>query len=343
VVEFSLVAMALIPMMLYSLYFVDLAKARLKTAEIARYAVWEMTSYPLSDYQAKNHDQFFQSAATAVAGEIEARYGEDLRSDTVNGTPGSWPTVDFTLRRVQIANQEARLVPNPEAYNSPGGEVVGSILNGVSGGINSVLGFWGFNTKGQARASVTLQTEVKRAVIPEKAHQDFFQADLLPNTATRQTFTESYTMIVDSWTLFDGEDVYPWGGYSKGGTDSIYYQQLKRVVWMGAANIPILGSIGNLLSKLNTWFGNFVDVNPFQARLASIGSRGVANNANKVPINVDCGEGKNSPGIHSTPIRYTFGAYTDSEYVKTYNKRGNWHMGCPTAQKLPGKCDWPNN
>jgi Flp pilus assembly protein TadG len=339
VVEFAIVATVLVPLMLYSLYFVDLAKARLKTAEIARYAVWEMTSYPLSDYANKNHDGFFNTAAGQVRDDIRTRYSDDLRGDTVNATYKPWVTVDYRLQQVEFVNQEARLVPNPEAYNSPGGEVVSSILNAISGGINDVVGFWGFNKKGQAKVTVRLRTDVRREVVPRQFAQDFYDAEMLPNTASSLTFTDSFTMIVDSWTLLDGDDVYPWGGYSKGGTDSLYYKQLSRVVWLGAANIPILGSIGNLMNKLNSWFGNFVDLNPFQARVASIASKGPANMANDIKVNVDCGETE----MHTTPIRETFGGPTASEYGKTYNKRGSYYMGCPQPEKKPGECGWQNN
>jgi len=336
VVEFAIVATVLVPLMLYSLYFVDLAKVRLKTAEIARYGLWEMTSYPLSNYENKDHDKLFRDASVAVRGDVQQRYADDLRGDTVGMQYKPWVTIDYQLEQLEIANQEARLVPNPEAYNSPGGEIVGTILNTVSGGINDVLGFWGFNKKGQAKVTARLRTNVRREVIPRQFSQEFNSAEMLPNTAASLTFSDSFTMIVDSWTLLDGDDVYPWGGYSEGGTNALYYKQVNRVVWMGAANIPILGSIGNLMNKLNSWFGDFVDLNPFQTRVASITSKGPANKANDIKVNVDCGETE----IHTTPIRETFGGPNASEYGKTYNKRGSWYMGCPQAQKKPNECNW---
>jgi hypothetical protein len=335
--EFALAATLLVPLLLYSMYFVDLAKARLKTAEIARYAVWEMTSYPLSDYAGTNHDAFFNTAATDVADDIAIRYGDDLKADTLNAAHVRYTTADWQLDRIEMTNEEARIIPNPEAYNNPGGDLIADILNTIDGTIGDILGFWGFNTKGQAHVKVKMS--FAGDFMPKRYAQDFFNNELFPDNISTLHLEDEYRMIVDSWTLLDGRDVYVPGGYSKGNTDALYYQQVNRVVWLGANNFPLLGDLTNFMSKLQSVpiLNSIVDLCPQCTRVASIASRGDdPNSANDIVVNVDVGEGKG--GIHTTPMRDKQLSPMQSEYGKTYKKRGDWYMGCPEPQKR--QCDW---
>ena len=48
--EIALVAPILLALIFYSLVFTELVRARFKLQEGARYAAWELTSHPLSDY-----------------------------------------------------------------------------------------------------------------------------------------------------------------------------------------------------------------------------------------------------------------------------------------------------
>jgi len=334
-VEFAIVATVLVPLMMYSMYFVDLAKARLKTAEIARYAVWEMTSFPHSDYNDKNHNRLFEYASGEVAADVEKRYSDDLLADTEDHEKTEYSTAHWRLAQIVLTNQEANFIPNNTPFQQNGGQGISEILGAISGTINKILAFWGFNTKGQAKVDVSL--EVENTFIPKQYAQEFYEADLFPETIKTLTFRESYVMVVDSWTLLDGEDVQVPGGYTKGTRETPYYKQVNRLVWLGANNIPILGDILNFMSRMQDWpvLNSIIDPAPLGTRMVSIASRGDdLNKANDVEVNVDVGQ----KFFHTTPIRDKDLSPMSSEYGKTYNKRGDWYMGCKQSQQL--KCSW---
>lgn len=332
VVEFSIVATILVPLVMYSMFFVDIAKVRLKTQEIARYAAWEMTAYPLSDYDSGTHTNFFNQAAAGVRRDVVDRYSDDLRADTVSGKHVDFMTGDFEFATadITIKNQDTKLLPGGQLQGS-NLEWVGSMLNQVNGGINWLLGSaWKFNTKGQIRVDVAVH--FRQNFIPKVFAQDFYENELAPEGINNLKFEDHLVLVADSWTLLDGQDVYPPGGYHQHGTDATYYKQVNRVLWLGATQIPLLGSILNFFAKIQNWplVRDLVDLAPFAPRMASIASRGSdPNPANDLKVDVDCGETE----IHTTPMRERQLDPRQSEYGKTYVKRGDWYMGCPEAQK----------
>src|SRR5215471_6746543 len=72
--EFALVAPILIALILYSLFFSELVRAKLKLHEVARYAAWEMGSHPLSDYGTARPVAAFERTRSATVRDAEARY-----------------------------------------------------------------------------------------------------------------------------------------------------------------------------------------------------------------------------------------------------------------------------
>ena len=136
-------------------------------------------------------------------------------------------------------------------------------------------------------------------------------------------------MVVDSWTLFDGDDIYPPGGKKSGAKDSDYHKEVNRIAWFGmGSNPPFLGELGSILSGLQ----QFLDVMnidwPFQTRVASIASRGEVKEANTIEVDTDVGQRK----FHTTSIREEWDEMS-SEFAKTYDARGDYYMGNKEAQK----------
>jgi hypothetical protein len=339
VVEFSIVAMLLVPLVLYSMYFTDLAKVRLKTQEIARYAAWEMTSYPLSDYDNSVHDGLFDRAAQNTIRDVLTRYGDDLRADTVGNAHVRFMTGDWELSRIGITNQEANIVPNLQSIGRPNGGLIGELMGNVNGGINWALGKWGFNTQGQVRVDVAVRftaditSGANRGFMSERFAQEFFEKDLFEPGITTLEMTDSLVLLADSWTLYDGENVHLPGGYSAGARDSLFWKQVNRMVWMGFLDsLPGMNTVSGFMQKVQDWpiINAIVDPWPPATRVTSIASRGDdPNDANKTTLNVDCGQST----FHTTPIRDQLGATIKSEYAKTYQKRGEFYMGCPEAGK----------
>jgi len=103
ILEFALVAPILIALILYSLFFSELVRAKLKLQEVARYAAWEMGSHPLSDYGTARPGAAFERAKTATVRDSEMRYGS---LDSLEPAQG-----DFLRRcgdvRVHISRRQA--------------------------------------------------------------------------------------------------------------------------------------------------------------------------------------------------------------------------------------------
>src|SRR5262249_29248886 len=74
ILEFALVAPILIALILYSLFFSELLRARLKLQEVARYAAWEIDSHPLSDYGTARPYAAFERAKSGTERDAETRY-----------------------------------------------------------------------------------------------------------------------------------------------------------------------------------------------------------------------------------------------------------------------------
>lgn len=339
VVEFGIIAMLLVPLLLYSMYFTDLAKVRLKTQEIARYAAWEMTSYPLSDYDGLDHDGFFERAARNTVQDVRTRYGDDLRADTEGHSHVKFMTGDWELSQIRITNQEANIVPSNKSIGKPSGGLIGKLMDKVNGGVNWALNKWGFNTRGQVKVEVAVRFTAditsgsNKGFMPQRFAQEFFEEDLFQSDITTLEMTDSLVLLADSWTLYDGEDVHLPGGYSEGERDSLFWKQVNRMVWMGFLNsLPGLNKINDFMQKVQDWpvVNAIIDPWPPATRVTSIASReDDPNEANKVTLNVDVGQ----KTFHTTPIRDQLGATIKSEYAKTYKKRGEFYMGCPESEK----------
>jgi len=120
--EFAIVVPVVVCLVLFSIYFYELLSVKLKTQEAARYAVWEATSYQLSDYSAQNtrtkNRQLFQTARNAIENETRARY-QDLDSSSVSRIQGAagravdevrnanyFLATEWDLERVRLRNDE---------------------------------------------------------------------------------------------------------------------------------------------------------------------------------------------------------------------------------------------
>ena len=57
-------------LLLFSIYFYEVIQIKLKTQEVARFAAWEFTGYPLHDYDRGRADGF-SDAKSAILGDVE--------------------------------------------------------------------------------------------------------------------------------------------------------------------------------------------------------------------------------------------------------------------------------
>jgi hypothetical protein len=81
-VELAVVLPLLVSLVLFSQFFVELVRAKLKVQEASRYLAWEMTSHLLSDYGGEGenrHALAFERAREQVVGEAQHRFQDRLK------------------------------------------------------------------------------------------------------------------------------------------------------------------------------------------------------------------------------------------------------------------------
>src|SRR5215471_2451219 len=142
--EFALVAPILIALILYSLFFSELLRAKLKLQEVARYAAWAMDSHPLSDYGTARPGAAFERAKTATVRDAETRYAAlDSLEPAHDDFLGRFEDV-----RVQIFQSEISWVDlhSLVVRGATGGLLPAAIFRPLAAGTAPVLRDWGFNT-----------------------------------------------------------------------------------------------------------------------------------------------------------------------------------------------------
>jgi len=354
ILEFALVAPILIALVLYSLFFSELLRAKLKLQEVARYAAWEMDSHPLSDYGTARPGAAFERAKSATERDAEARYA---RLDSLEQARG-----DFLGRfedvGLRISQSESSWVdlPGLAVRGATGGLLPGAIFRPLAAGTGPVLRDWGFNTQGRFRVEVS--AAVRNRLLPERLldqpgtglfHVDFFGGRDLSRLAIHSRLS----LIADGWALPDGADAvikdFRAGQHRDGAHVSGLYRQVRRMGFLGirgALEGAGLRSLGPLRFALPSPLGTYVVSHNYgpdppgeQRRACNTSAypqsaRGGLNNLGKSSV-VD---GDHLKCFDTAPFRDQAG-YLDSLYVQLFLSRGPWFMGCKRAQAEGEGCE----
>lgn len=369
-VEFALVTPIFVTLLLWSMFFTELVRARLRMHEAARFITWELTSYPITDWdtpeqpnQNSNHDAYFNDAKNEITPLAETRF---MDLDSVDQRPGlaSMAMTSSNFKITKLENLEVDPVDAPT--NSSGGGIFAAVTNFVSGGLNFVLGAWNFNTKG--KASVEVSVDVQNAIL-KNSFLDSGRTDFKGGNTRLNNFTlkAKHVMIVNGWHLRDGTDALMGkdqgngageraGGRDEDGKPHSLKRQVaqmtfaglagavagpfQRIIQVASAILPIPNPFGTYVVSYNfnpSAEQNIIDNGNDQKGCTVADNPGnTASGGTAGYINLQEAVGLDHPTLrcfNTAPFRDTF-AYNGGQslYREMFNARGEYFMGCKNAQ-----------
>jgi len=359
--EFALIVPVLVMILLFSMYLTELVRAKIKMQEFARYVVWEMTSYTLSDFAKANHDTAFTDAKREMMEEAVERY-KDLDSVEPNAPAGNliarYAEVQGTLENKEVPFIEGGLVLG----NSNEG-FASEVLGAVNGGANGLLGLWDFNKKGWVQSEVTMK--YNNVILPtsylDQGQGAFFKSNTFGGRDLGSLeLKQRYSMYADPWNLEDGSDATirgrRAGNHREGGGEEAahgLYKQVNRMVFLGVGaklkeKIGIIGDLQAFIQQITPAFlGTFVvshnyTTNPSGPDEAwardcigeGTGIRSYPEEAHGGLNNLD----KFSQLDYPRPKCFDTAPFRDvpynspPQYMQIFQARGDFFMGCKNAQ-----------
>lgn len=267
-VEFALTVPVLITMLLFSMYFVEFVRAKLKIQEASRFIAWEMTSFTLTDYGNNNggrHATAFNVARTEAVNDALARY-DDLESIEQRSPTNlfvGYSNISATLNDLPITAAGPNIQNN--SNSGQGGFLVSAIAGVLNGTVNQMYQRFGFNLNGKVEVEVT--GEISSLYLPKDFLNDrrgFFMVDQWGGTSLQnKRMRNRFTLVANGWHLNDGSDALmtidrgaggPRSGVHNGGSPHGIYLQVKRMQALGVsasmANIPGLANVMSTLAFL---------------------------------------------------------------------------------------------
>ncbi|NTX01580.1 pilus assembly protein [Myxococcus sp. CA051A] len=348
-VEFALSVPLLVMILMFSMYLTELVRAKLKLQEMAHYAVWEMTSYTLSDFAKADHDAAFEDARQEAHKELIERF-KDMDSVEPNGPAGSfiarYSSVQGTITNKEIPFLESGMLGNPGSTGE-GGSLGSGVISMLNRGAGAVLNGWGFNNKGWVESEVTMNFDnviIPRSYLDENSGPGgFFKSDTTGgHDLSSLPMRSKFSMYANGWHMPDGGDAIVRdrrAGNHRGGSDPHgMHAQVERMVFLGLTK-ALDGAVGGVLDFLGSILPNF------------FGTYVVARNYGIDPQQKgDCNgltgyDGPASSGLHAmrglldhdrpdcfdtAPFRDEM-TYGDSNYIKLFLARGPHFMGCKKA------------
>lgn len=347
IVELALVIPLLVTMLLFSLFFCELVRGKLKLQEAARFAAFEMTSYTLTDYGSTNHAHAFDVAQQAVVKDTEERF-QDFDSVETH-RPFNF-IARFDPVKVEIVDdpEEIRLVQTPVDVG-PLNAIVGS----VDEALNQLVSTWGFNTHG--RIKVRVSSAIHPTYLPQHEEDRStggpFSVDGWGGQDLRSLkLSNTMWMVATGWDLPDGGDANATRGKAGrhgdpggGGADSGLYTEVNRMTYFGlkSALTKLPAGLGTIIDKVGFFFpaivGTFVVDHNYKPGAAQACNNGL-HPAEPGLQNFDQRTG-GYPGVDwpqlrcydTVPFRDTQD-YDRSLYLQMFQARGEHFMGCKNPQ-----------
>ncbi len=354
-VEFALVVPVMIMILLFSMYLTELVRAKLKMQEMARYVVWEMTSYTLSDFANANHDGAFADAQQEMMEEALERF-RDLDSVEPNGPLGNF-IAQYAEVTGTVENKEVPFIEGGLVLGNSGEGWASDVLNAVNGGANGLLNFWRFNNRGWVQTEVSMK--YNNVLIPQSYLDDsrpggFFQVDTFGGQdITSLALKSRFSMYADGWSMDDGGDATLRGrraGAHRGGPANMphgLYQQVSRMTFLGVrSRLDDIG-IGGVLTFFQNFtpafLGTFVVSHNYGPDPSGEWSRdciGPDTGIESYPAGAEGGLNnldKFSQLDHERPkcfdtAPFRDNTYANAQYIKIFQARGDHFMGCKNAQ-----------
>ncbi len=377
VVEYALMAPLFVTMSLWAIYLLEIGTAKIKQQEVTRFAVWEFTAYPLSDWKDANHQAKFDAARTEILDETFDRY-KDLAGHN-KGQESGFGMVSRAYIGMGTggAGQNGNAAGNPTAgaitlspvpLDLPG-QVTGGgggmaaqvmeLLSALGDALNTVLRLaFAFNTESAgARANVGIR--IDNRLMPRNFLDDsWFQSAMLPDGFNPLLMPGvDMTLMVDHWYMNDGRDVHLPGG--DGGNGYLYWKQVQRMHLGGAIRERIMGPFGDVLTKIEQFFPlrlpteaqlvsqNYRSSGDLSAMSCPSGGSGPLTNSGKWVNHAGFGyqgntETDDMSGVKcfdTLPIRANGMGYASDPNHQTLSVRRDNYMGCDRSQRrYPDEC-----
>ncbi len=349
-VEFALVVPLLITMVMFSMFLTEIVRVKMKLQEASRFVAWEFTSYMLTDYGNKDHAARWDQAHTEILEQASERY---KNLDSVEDNAPFSAIFDLEELQVTVQDQEVPFIQDDIPGLGSGGGIPGAsaVLNQFNGALSSVLGFWGFNPKGQVQADVRMK--VNNKYLPQNylnGGDGFFQVDQWGGVDLSSfTMNSRLTMVANAWNLTDGADAVhklgstrSTGKYKNSNENHGMFEQVKRMTFLGLNEaLPDFGEELMSILPINPLASYLVSHNYKKATRAGMSNCGLpkhmgANNGESGLVNLQADpsnildEGPQRC-FDTSPFRDTH-AYEDSHYRTIFQARGEWFMGCKNDQ-----------
>lgn len=372
-VEVAILSLVMVPIVLYSIFFFDLALMGLRALEAARYAAWEFTRVDASE-------GISSLDKTIIQTEIEARWGDDMNSATssdssFNRHPGifnekitgltvteldssyggnsSSAKISITERSPYLTNAAAE----PQSENKPDGDIseagngvslLQDIVNKFSSVVNKgaswVYGTWlQMNVQGYVEIDFSTKLKFNRSA-PIYKGESLMIGDM-PVISGKQK------LLIDAWDLKDGRDADYLQGKAlsgDGGAGEKYYNQVNKLVFGGIKGQldALLGGVGDVIKNIL----NALDIrNPFEPAVRSYALTGVSGSSCKNAEScVEFGDGRVNPlgnaeqKFYTNVFKDTYNK-NDSPYYNVYKRNGKgYYMGCDKPQIDDRQDCWQN-
>jgi hypothetical protein len=328
VLELAIVLPLAVAILLYSLFFTELIRAKLRLLQATRFAAWELTAYPLSDFGRADHHRAFENASEKTLSETKERFAAVNSARDGAGALVAGLDVDLRLRRSPPSGSDL-----PLGDRRGGGAWAASIFGALSGGLGAVLRSWKFNDAGLVSAETSMR--LRNRLLPR------ISAGSLSNLPLKSRLT----LMADAWTLHDGGDAMMRGrraGWHRSGSHpSGLYLQVSRMTFLGLRErlerVPIVGSMPGFLRGLAPApTGTFVVSHNYGPNPGGQLNRG-CNHLPGYPRSAIGGLNNLSrfsqldeprPECFDTAPFRDQTRYQDSLYLRMFGGRGSWFMGC---------------
>ena len=326
--EFAIITLAVVPVIIWSLYFVDVLDVRLTAQEAARYATWEFTSYELVDAKLKPQ---FSNIQKSIEADVRKRFANlrsvntdsphkilSLKTYKMEGGPGNGLKIEDL--KYEPGSKNFGNLPGPFAAV---GRFIGSIINKAVGW--ALESAWKYNMKGEIKTTATFTVEA--GIFPE--NWPFKGAKYLPPEASRIVVSSSHRMLVENWKAASfGSEIVPTGtNYG----NNRYWEQSYAMFNLGV-NRALVGmfpaGVMNALGKVSS-----VVAIPWQYHMATKPYRRTMSDG-KRRIRADTG----TVQANTSPMDIPKWSGTNP-YVETFRKRGDHYLGC-TQQEIKQNGSW---
>jgi len=353
-VEFAITVPVMVTILLFAMYFYEIIQIKLKTQEVARYAAWEFTGYPLHDYD-KDRAQGFGDAKNDIMGDISERY-VNLKSGD-RGQQNKWLMVSWSPPRVRLRDENEPKIPgggtvntvftilgyvvdvwsalafthpNPVLYSMMAIYMADNhLIFGARGSRFNPPGKWAFNKKGYAKVTVTVAYQ--NLLIPryfmDSGTSSWYSVEHFAHRSGRyMRFEEKAALVADSWRLHYGDDIK--GPRDQGAnTNAPYYKQVDRMAFVSKTVRNVVKAWAMLVEIPMTALSLATTQPPLsmnELTETTLVSMAYKNGGGKVTIREDWGDAS----YDTSPLP------PNSEYQKTLDKRGEHYMGCKDPEKL---------